>query len=357
MILDIAGNVITVVFFLFILSYYALFLIRHRHPKQEKEYRSVTIIIPAHNEEEYIRRSVQSALDAEFAGEKEIIVVDDASRDATPDILESFRKKGVIVLRNRQHSGKSTSLNRALGRAKGDAIAIIDGDSIIERPALQMLVDEVGREKTAAACGAVRVQNRNKFVCMWLHIEVIYNSLIRALFSRINANVVTPGALSVYRKDALDEIGGFSTDGFAEDVDVAIRLHRKGYRINLVENALSDTNMPYDAKGFLRQRFRLARGMVKLLKKHMQLNTTIIDLYTLPLFFFTYVQPVVLYAAYLFLGGVEPGRHRLIAARQALLHHPPHEANRRQNDDSIHHANHSSNGPDRFPTHSSAVFW
>ena len=59
---------------------------------------------------------------------------------------------------------------------------------------------------------------------MWFHIEQLYNSLIRLLFSKINANVTTPGPLSVYRKKELMDAGGFSTEGFSEDVDITIRL-------------------------------------------------------------------------------------------------------------------------------------
>jgi len=129
---------------------------------------------------------------------------------------------------------------------------------------------------------------------MWVHIEQLYNSLIRLLFSKIHANVVTPGPLSMYRRKEIMELGGFSTKGFSEDIDIAIRLIRKGYKIGFAENAVAETNMPYDVKGFLRQRTRFARGILNIFKRHMQLNTTIIDLYTLPLFLFAYIQAIIM---------------------------------------------------------------
>ena len=52
--------------------------------------------------------------------------------------------------------------------------------------------------------------------------------------------------------------------------------------------------MPYDTKGFLRQRTRFARGILNIFKRHMQLNTTIIDIYTLPLFLFSYIQAIIM---------------------------------------------------------------
>ena len=72
------------------------------------------------------------------------------------------------------------------------------------------------------------------------------------------------------------------------------QLIRKGYKIGFSEKAVAETNMPYDLKGFLRQRARFASGILKIFRKHLQLNNAIIDIYTLPLFLFSYVQAVIL---------------------------------------------------------------
>jgi len=292
MILDILSSVITTVFLLFLLSYYALFFIKRRLNRLEKKYNSISIIIPAHNEEEFIEEAIESVLKARFVGKKEVIVINDGSSDRTLELIKKYKE--VKILDNKKHSGKSFSLNRALAKAKGDVIAIVDGDSYILRDALVRSIREVSRKDVVATCGVVKVRNRYRLIGMWLHIELVYNSLIRSLFGKVNANVVTPGALSVYRTKELKDIGGFSTEGFSEDVDIAIRLIRKGYKITFNDKIVSETNMPYDPKGFLRQRTRLARGLINLLKRHMKMNKTIIDIYTLPLFLFTYIQAVIM---------------------------------------------------------------
>ncbi|MFH1916284.1 MAG: glycosyltransferase family 2 protein, partial [Nanoarchaeota archaeon] len=126
------------------------------------------------------------------------------------------------------------------------------------------------------------------------HIEQIYNSLLRSIFAKVNANVTTPGPLSVYRANLLREIGGFSTKGFSEDVDVTIRLIRKGYVVGYASDAVTETYMPVDVKGFFRQRTRFARGMINIFKRHLKMNAIMIDIYTLPLLVFTYVQAVIM---------------------------------------------------------------
>ena len=285
--------IITFIFLLTVLSYYALIFIKKRKSKPVHKFSSITVIIPAHNEEKYIANAIESVLSADFNGKKQIIVVDDGSIDRTYEIASKFKKNGVRVIKTR-HLGKSSSLNTALRYAKGDIIAVIDGDSYIQKDALRMLTKELERKDVVAATGIVKVKNRKKFICMWIHIEQLYNSLMRLLLSKIDANIVTPGPLSMYRRKELMQVGGFSTKGFSEDIDVTIRLIRKGYKIGFAEGAVAETNMPYDAKGFLRQRTRFARGILNIFKRHMQLNTTIIDLYTLPLFLFSYIQAVIM---------------------------------------------------------------
>jgi len=283
----------TMAFLLVLLSYYALIFIRRDKPKIVDHFSSISVIMPAHNEEQYIAESIKSVLDSKFDGKKEVIIINDGSTDRTQEIIERFKSKDVKIIKT-AHIGKAAAINKALQIAEGELIAIIDADSDIHEDALQELAKEVGRQGVAAACGVVKVKNRNKFVCMWLHIELVYNSFIRSLYTKINANVVTPGALSVYRASVLKEIEGFSTKGFSEDMDVAIRIIRKGYNISFSEDAISETNMPYDPKGFFRQRTRFARGAIDILKRHLRLNKASIDVYTLPLLFFTYAQAIIM---------------------------------------------------------------
>lgn len=287
------SGVITFIFLIIILSYYILIFVKHKKTKPEINFSSISIIIPAHNEEKYISDSINSVKNAEFNGKKQIIVVDDGSIDKTYEIAKKFESKDIRVIKTK-HSGKAASLNKALEIAECELVAVVDGDSVISRNSLSEMALEAGRKNVIAACCVVKVKNRKKHICMWLHIEQIYNSLIRLLFAKINANITTPGPLSVYRKKELMSAGAFSTQGFSEDIDVTIRLIRKGYKVAFCEKAVAETNMPYDVKGFLRQRTRFARGLINILKRHLTVNKAIIDLYTLPIFFFTYIQAVIM---------------------------------------------------------------
>ena len=290
-ILEKFSYVFTVVFLFVVISYYILFFLKERKGKKEKSFSSVTIIIPAHNEEKHIEECIVSILKASFEGWKEIIVVDDGSSDNTSRICIKFKKVTLIKTR---HSGKSASINRALGMARGEIIAIVDADSMIQEDSLMLMKTEIEKENVAAVSCVIKVSNRKRFIGMWLHIEQLYNSLMRSLFSKINANITVPGPLSLYRKKELLSIKGFNTKSLSEDTDVGVRLIRKGYRIRFAEKAFVETYMPDDIKGFFRQRSRFAKGITNIFKKHIRINNTSIDLYTFPILFFTYAQAVIM---------------------------------------------------------------
>jgi len=291
MIQAIATTIITSLFLLIILSYYYLLLFKRKKVVvSRKKFSSITIIIPAHNEERYIAQTIKSVMKADFDGKKEIILVDDGSKDKTYQIAKQFP---IRIIRTK-HRGKSKSINKALSIAKGELIAIVDGDSIIHKNALIEAIKYIKPKDVAAVCSTVKVKNKNTFLGIWLHIEQLYNSLLRGLFSKVNVNIVAPGPLSVYKKKCLKEINGFETKGYSEDVDVAVRLIKAGYKVECAEKSISETNMPVDIKGFIRQRTRFSKGWINILKRHLRLNHTFMQIYTLPLALFWYLQALIM---------------------------------------------------------------
>lgn len=284
-------TIITTLFLCIILSYYILLIIKKKKLKKEKDYSSISIIIPAHNEEDFIKDCINSVKNAEFNGKKEIIIINDGSSDKTQEIISQIKNIKIIQTK---HIGKSASINKALKIANGEIIAIVDADSVIEKNSLNYIKNELEKENVAGTTSIIKVKNRKKLICMWVHIEQLYNSLMRLILSKINANISTPGPLSAYRKDALKKINGFSTKGYSEDLDITIRLIRQGYKITLAKKAYAQTNMPYTRKWFFKQRLRFAKGMLNIFKTHLRLNKNIIDLYTLPILLFTYLQAIIM---------------------------------------------------------------
>jgi len=77
-------------------------------------------------------------------------------------------------------------------------------------------------------------------------------------------------------------------------VDIAVRLIKAGYKVECAEKSVSETNMPVTVKGFTRQRTRFARGWINILKRHLRLDHTFMQIFTLPLAFFGYLQAIIM---------------------------------------------------------------
>jgi cellulose synthase/poly-beta-1,6-N-acetylglucosamine synthase-like glycosyltransferase len=192
------------------------------------------------------------------------------------------------------HRGKSININAAIARAQGQLFAIVDGDSEISQNALIEMKKGLEQEKVAGVSCPIFVKNRTTHIIPWLHIEILHGTLMRLIMSKVGANICTSGQFCMFRTEALREIGGFNTQTLSEDMDISIRLIRKGYKVGFVEGARSWTNMPHSLKWLIGQRFRWCRGNLNVMLSHQKLNSSWIDLYTLPLIFFGFFQAVIM---------------------------------------------------------------
>ena len=107
----------------------------------------VSILIPAYNAERWIADTIQSAL-AQTWPRKEIIIVDDGSRDGTAAIARRFASKTVTVI-SQQNQGASTARNKALELCQGHYIQWLDADDLLsaDKIAKQMAVAQECEDK------------------------------------------------------------------------------------------------------------------------------------------------------------------------------------------------------------------
>jgi succinoglycan biosynthesis protein ExoO len=105
----------------------------------------VSVILPAYNAAAHLRRAVDSAL-AQTMADLEIVIVDDASTDATLEIAGRIaaRDSRVRVLHNERNSGPSVSRNRAIAAARGEWIAILDADDSWFPERLERMLADAG---------------------------------------------------------------------------------------------------------------------------------------------------------------------------------------------------------------------
>ncbi|MGE5498808.1 MAG: glycosyltransferase family 2 protein, partial [Syntrophothermus sp.] len=111
--------------------------------------------------------------------------------------------------------------------------------------------------------------NERNMITKWQSIEYITSqNFDRRAFDLLNAITVVPGAIGAFRKEALNNAGGFTRDTLAEDCDITIRLLKLGYRVTYNEKAVAYTEAPSTVRMFLKQRFRWSFGIMQSVWKH-----------------------------------------------------------------------------------------
>lgn len=171
------------------------------------------------------------------------------------------------------NAGKSAALHRALAEARREIVIFLDADTLFERATIRKLVEELADGRMGAVSGNARVGNRRNFVTRCQALEYIcgYN-LDRRAYTAWNCVTVVPGAVSAYRRAAIDAAGGFSHDTLAEDTDMTLTLHRLGWRIGYAPEAIAWTEAPETWRALARQRVRWAFGTMQCLWKHRDLT-------------------------------------------------------------------------------------
>ncbi len=220
----------------------------------------VSIIIPAYNEGKTIAKTIRSVLKLDYPKRLiQTIVVNDCSKDNTREVVEDFGKE-VTLLNNKKNMGKAGSLNRAIKIAKGKFIACMDADSTVNASALKTMIPHFADPKVGCVTPALRVKRKSGFLEKVQHAEYLLNIFLRKILAFMDAVFVTPGAFSMFRKDVLLKAGGFDEDNLTEDMEIALKIHKLGYKIENELKAITYTYCPNTVHGLFRQRIRWYRG-------------------------------------------------------------------------------------------------
>jgi peptidoglycan-N-acetylglucosamine deacetylase len=230
---------------------------------------SVTVLIPAHNEESVIVQTVTSVLLSDLM-DLHIIVVDDGSTDRTGELLDTnFSRNPRVRIIHQVNRGKAAALNLAMSLAETDIVVTIDADTEIESDAISKLVRHFSDPKVGAVAGNVKVGNRSRWLTRWQALEYITSqNMEKRAFDLLNCITVVPGALGAWRKKAIEAAGGITADTVAEDADLTIAIRRLGWRVSYDEEAVAWTEAPDTAVQLIRQRFRWTFGTLQSFWKH-----------------------------------------------------------------------------------------
>ncbi len=239
---------------------------------------SVSILIPARNESTVIEAAISDVVAAarRLSGSWEIIVIDDASTDATAGLADRALRAAVggdgigygrVV--NGPGVGKAGALDTGLAFAVGEFVVMLDADSSPDSDALVHLIGPFADPTVGAVCGRMRVGNPRGPLAWCQVVEyAMANAIERRMFSELGVMSCVPGAIGAYRRSALDEIGPIPADTIAEDTDLTLTLQRAGWRVEFEPRSNATTLVPTGLRSFWNQRLRWATGILQNVAKH-----------------------------------------------------------------------------------------
>lgn len=247
-------------------------------PKAENDEKLpfVTIQLPIFNEMYVVERLIDNIVEFDYPKDKfEIHVLDD-STDETVEItrkkVEEYKAKGFNIeqiCRTDRKGYKAGALKEATQKAKGEFIAIFDADFLPKPDFLRSTIPQFDNPKVGV------VQTR------WEHINQDYSILTRLQALQLNVHFTVEqqgrragnyflqfnGTAGVWRKETIENAGGWEADTLTEDLDLSIRAQLKGWEIVYLEKFGSPAELPAEMNGLKSQQFRWMKGGAETAKK------------------------------------------------------------------------------------------
>ncbi len=274
------------VFDLFILSaiiitaytvnfYYLAFLSRTRkesYPTVDWGTPTITIQLPIYNEKYVAQRLVDAVCHMDYPKDKMKIMVCDDSDDDTVELLrgvvDGYKKEGYQiehVRRGTRRGYKAGALKHAMKTTDTELVAIFDADFI---PPTWFLKRAIPHFATS---------NIGLVQCRWGHINEDYSTITQVQALSIDFHFLVEqkaksnshlfmnfnGTAGIWRRDCIEDAGGWHTATLVEDLDLSYRAQMKGWKCLFLPDIVVDAELPAQMNGAKRQQFRWAKGSIQ----------------------------------------------------------------------------------------------
>ena len=235
-----------------------------------KELPPISVIVPAYNEATVIDEAMASLARLDYP-QFEVVVVDDGSLDETLAVAAEWEgRHGNADFRivTKRNGGKATALNTGIAVSKYPFLFCMDADSRLEPQTLRRAVQQLSDPSVGAIAGNVKVRNRGSILTKLQALEYIEGlNLPRRAQGFLAAVNIVPGPVGLFRREALEEVGGYDTDTFAEDADLTLKLVAAGWKVVYEDTAIAWTEAPEKWLDLVQQRYRWTRGILQSLRK------------------------------------------------------------------------------------------
>ncbi len=233
---------------------------------------SVTVQLPIYNEKYVACRLIDAVCDMDYPKEKMRIMVLDDSDDDTVDLVENlvddYKKKGFFIehIRRGTRTGyKAGALKHAMKSTSTEYVVIFDADFVPPRWFLQRAIPYFAKSNI----GLVQ--------CRWGHINENYSAVTRAQALSLDFHFLVEqtaksnshlfmnfnGTAGIWRRECIEDAGGWHTATLVEDLDLSYRAQMRGWKCLFLPDIVIDAELPVQMNAAKRQQFRWAKGSIQ----------------------------------------------------------------------------------------------
>ena len=210
----------------------------------------VSVVTPNYNGKDFLHAYFESLIkNSNEIGE--VIIVDNGSRDGSQEFIRNYREKvdfPIVLIENSQNLGFVEAVNQGISKARYDYIFSLNNDTVVEKSAILELLNLLNTEERIFSVSSKMVQFNNPELIddagddytLLAYTKKRGNNQNLNKFIEVSEVFSSCAGAALYRKDLLEELGGFDSEFFAymEDVDLGYRARINGYKNLFCPNAI-----------------------------------------------------------------------------------------------------------------------
>ena len=223
---------------------------------------SVSVIVPAYNEEKVLAQKIENIRSLDFPQELlQVIFVSDGSNDRTNAILQSAEGGNFECILLSERKGKANALNRAVARVRNAILVFCDASTLFEPDAINKLIRHFADPRVGVVCGAVRYHS-NADAQQTEGAYWKYESALRLMEARLGAILNASGAIYALRRECYAPV---LQNTLIEDFVIPMRARRLGFSVLYDPEAVALEFPASSVSGEFARRVRLAVGSFRAL--------------------------------------------------------------------------------------------
>jgi poly-beta-1,6-N-acetyl-D-glucosamine synthase len=245
---------------------YSLAYIDYNKERKLKNKPNISFIIPCYNDAKTIGKTIKSIYESYDKNKFEIIVINDKSTDNLSHVLKEVNKKyNFRLFNNEENLGKSPSVNLYYKKAKYEILIFVDADIIVNSKAIYDVLARMENKKVGAVSCPYEPRGQ-KFKDLLQAMEYNMLSLLQVSYNVFSTTSIWGGFFCIRRK-AFDQVKGLSVNYLTEDVDLALKLNEKKWKVEQSFYPVL-TLAPSHFRVWFKQKIRWTSGMMQCMITH-----------------------------------------------------------------------------------------